>query len=500
MRILEWIKEYFKKFCSLFRKNKPGKILRDRIEKAKETRQKAIGDRIKKRIQQKEPISAGEISVLAEVQTAEELSEELGALGKKQTRFFDLVGIEQEVRALNERLIGIQIKQAQIGPILIPRKNSTDKDIEELERFLQKHDNKRGLVLSAASREKLKSRFDQFDRFFQERMLVKIYHIREEDRKREQDVKKQQLKELISRIENLINQGKFQEAKSQISKAYDGVSGLRDADLNKSFRAKLETLKIKLREGRTREEEKRQEKELKKQQEEEEHRKREEEKKREEDRQRKAREEQNRKQQEIAEKKKEKERQRQLQSLLKKKPNWQEFQEVLRANEVTVLYHFTDRANISSIKKNQGLYSWYFCDNNSIQILKPGGSPQSRQNDTTNGKKDFVRLAFNKEHPMLYIAQKEHRVTDPIWLEVDTEVVLWESTEFADKNAAAFRSYCPNIGKDLQYLKNIRFDILKKAKIFKHYNLAEEEKPFNQAEVLVKTWIPIKYITNINEF
>jgi hypothetical protein len=33
----------------------------------------------------------------------------------------------------------------------------------------------------------------------------------------------------------------------------------------------------------------------------------------------------------------------------------------------------------------------------------------------------------------------------------------------------------------------------------KHYNLPESEKPFNQAELLVKTWIPIDYIKNIEK-
>jgi hypothetical protein len=137
---------------------------------------------------------------------------------------------------------------------------------------------------------------------------------------------------------------------------------------------------------------------------------------------------------------------------------------------------------------------------NNITILRPGGSPDSRGNDTINGKKDFVRLAFNKGHPMLWVAKKDGRISDPVWLEIKTDVAFFEYTEFSDKNAAAFRSYTPNIGKTLEFLKNIRFDILKKALFVNHYNLMDDEKPYNQAEVLVKTWIPIDYISNINDF
>lgn len=58
--------------------------------------------------------------------------------------------------------------------------------------------------------------------------------------------------------------------------------------------------------------------------------------------------------------------------------------------------------------------------------------------------------------------------------------------------------YKPIIGKEVSNLENVRFDILKKAQRVKHYNLNDDEKPYNQAEVLVKTWIPLEHITNIN--
>jgi hypothetical protein len=86
-------------------------------------------------------------------------------------------------------LIKIQIKQKQIEPIRFSQEYTTDKDIEELERILQEHDNKQNLIFSTPAREKLKSRFGQFDRFLQERVLVKVYRIREEKRKKEEETR-----------------------------------------------------------------------------------------------------------------------------------------------------------------------------------------------------------------------------------------------------------------------------------------------------------------------
>ena len=37
---------------------------------------------------------------------------------------------------------------------------------------------------------------------------------------------------------------------------------------------------------------------------------------------------------------------------------------VMKLNNVEKLYHFTDRENLESIKKNGGLYSWDFCEKN----------------------------------------------------------------------------------------------------------------------------------------
>lgn len=133
---------------------------------------------------------------------------------------------------------------------------------------------------------------------------------------------------------------------------------------------------------------------------------------------------------------------------------------------------------------------------NNIDIPVSGGSMGSRENDKTNGKKDFVRVAFKKDHPMLFVAKNDGRILQEEWLNIDIKVAYFKNTEFSDKNAAAFSSYKPIIGKEVSNLENVHFDILKK----RYFDLEEDEKKYYQAEVLVKTWIPIDYITNIKEF
>lgn len=175
-----------------------------------------------------------------------------------------------------------------------------------------------------------------------------------------------------------------------------------------------------------------------------------------------------------------------------KKLNWLSFQEVMSENKVTCFYHFTDRANIPSIKKH-GICAWEFCSNNSIEIVLASSSEQSRSLDKRDNLQNYVRVSFTKQHPMMFIALKEGRIKDPVILEISTEVALWKYTKYADRNAVKNGA---KVGDNLDDFKRIRFDLVKKNKHFDIEN--EEERQFYQAELLILDKIPVKYINNIN--
>ncbi|QQS30754.1 MAG: DUF4433 domain-containing protein [Sphingobacteriales bacterium] len=493
MKIFDWIIGYFNKVRSYFRKNKQEQAVRDPIIETGRTSQEEIPSINEEIVKQEEPLTEVEISKLAEIQTATELQRLIAPPIKIRKRIFDLVEIEQEVTALNKKLIKVQIKQNQIEPVRFPQTYKTEKDIEELERILQKYDNKQNLTLSISAIDKLKSRFGQFDKFLQDRILTKIYRIREEKRRKEEETKKQQVKELIGRIENLINHGNLQEAQDQISKAAISITGLRNPDQKKSFREKLEVLKAEFRDRQIREEAKRQAKELKKQQKEAERKRSAEEDKREEERKRREQVDITRKQQEGDKKKKEEDKKQALQRLLDKKSDWQDFAKVLKNNGITTLYHFTDRVNISSIKETGGLYSWNYLDRENIDVARPGSGAEARWAARQFGLSDFISLSFVSDPPMKHVALKEGRISNPVTLKISTEVCYFIHTNFSTMNAADNRS---RKGSTIADLRQCRFDLFNR-----HYSaLQGDEKKYYQAEVLVKTWIPIQFITNINQF
>ena len=179
---------------------------------------------------------------------------------------------------------------------------------------------------------------------------------------------------------------------------------------------------------------------------------------------------------------------------MEKKNNWQEFQTVLDEHKIVKLYHFTDRENLESIIKNGGLYSWGDCEDKGISIAKPGGGLLSRDLDRRDGLQHYVRVSFTTQHPMMFVAMQDGRLSNPVILEIDPEVVYWKDSKYANMNATKSGA---RKGGTLDDFKQIHFQSVK---VRKHFDLPEEEQPYFQAEVLVKNFIPLEYIKNIGNF
>jgi len=179
---------------------------------------------------------------------------------------------------------------------------------------------------------------------------------------------------------------------------------------------------------------------------------------------------------------------------MEKKSNWQEYKAVLDEHQIVKLYHFTDRDNLESIIKNGGLYSWGDCEDKGITIAKPGGGLLSRDLDRRDNLQHYVRVSFTTQHPMMFVAMQEGRLSNPVILEIDPEVIYWKDSKYANMNATRSGAHK---GETLDDFKQIHFQSVK---VRKHFDLPEEEQPYFQAEVLVKNFIPLEYIKNIGNF
>ena len=167
---------------------------------------------------------------------------------------------------------------------------------------------------------------------------------------------------------------------------------------------------------------------------------------------------------------------------------------MLKEGRIHKLYHFTDRDNLESIIRHGGLYSWKDCEEKGIKIMKPGGSDTSRSLDTRDGLEYYARLSFVPDHPMMFVAMNDGRISNPVILEIDLEAALWEDTLYADRNMTKNGA---NVGGSLDDLKAVHFGLFWG---HRYFDMDDDAKMYYKAEVLVKNFIPLKYIKNIGNF
>jgi hypothetical protein len=93
---------------------------------------------------------------------------------------------------------------------------------------------------------------------------------------------------------------------------------------------------------------------------------------------------------------------------------------------------------------------------------------------------------------MMYVAQNDGRINSPVVLEIDPQVIFWESTRFSTMNAA--KSGVGAAGS-LEMFAAISFPLFKR----RYYDLSPDEKSRFQAEILIHQILPAEYILNLNQ-
>lgn len=175
------------------------------------------------------------------------------------------------------------------------------------------------------------------------------------------------------------------------------------------------------------------------------------------------------------------------------KSDAQEIVNFLHNNGIYYLYHFTESSNIPLIKSRKGLYSWSYLLSHDMKIPSPGGNDTSRGLDRDKGLEDYVRLSLCKSHPMAYrIHQESEGRANLVLLKIKLDVTMFESTRFSNVNATDKRA---KIGSDLEFIEeNLDFEAIALDWCWG----SDPRHKLRQAEVMVKTFIPSKYIINLD--
>lgn len=292
--------------------------------------------------------------------------------------------------------------------------------------------------------------------------------------------------ELESQIRKNMREVQDTAVKSKYNKFLSDLNKLREEIRKEEEERRLAELK------RQEEERKRKEEEERKRREEEERRAADERKRQEHERQERERREAER----LAEARRKEEAEmaekRRLENInSNKKVEAEDILAYLRCNGIRKLYHFTDKRNLTSIRIRGGLLSCQYLNSKNISVPNMGGDYHAAFSDFS--LKDYVRTSFCSNLPMAYkLWQRNNRQIELVLLEIDLEVATFEHTKFSDNNASA--SVC-NFGDDLEFIQsNIDLAATKLSRC------RSDDPDFGprQAEVMVKTFIPIRYILNID--
>lgn len=161
-------------------------------------------------------------------------------------------------------------------------------------------------------------------------------------------------------------------------------------------------------------------------------------------------------------------------------------------DKIPLLYHFTDRRNLESIRLNNGLHPYRDLVKQKIVIPAPGGNQWSHDADEMFGVDRYVHLCFRSQHPMEYVARQDGRITDSIFLQIHPSVLQIPGVLFTN-DVSNKSGVTPVAITDAV----IDYEVLYTRTDWSDPLIQQRLKQIEKYEVLVPCFIPLSHIRNI---
>jgi len=143
------------------------------------------------------------------------------------------------------------------------------------------------------------------------------------------------------------------------------------------------------------------------------------------------------------------------------------------------------------IRGKKGLLSLSELEKQGIKIPVPGGNEWSHRADKIKGMNKYVHLCFLDDHPMFDRVQFDGRIRDPIWLKIDSSILLKDEVRFCIdvSNKSGVSILSPK-----EAIEQIDFEVL-----FAHQNHNDPKirarlYAAKKSEILVPNFVPIERI------
>lgn len=128
------------------------------------------------------------------------------------------------------------------------------------------------------------------------------------------------------------------------------------------------------------------------------------------------------------------------------------------------------------------------------EVPAPGGNEWSHDADEFKGMDKYVHLCFRPSHPMEYVARKEGRIGDTIFLHINPDVLLWEGVRFTPEiaNKSGVEAYTIEAAMDI-----IDFEVLYTRTDWADPEIRKRLQQAEKYEILVPKRIPLNLIRNL---
>lgn len=165
--------------------------------------------------------------------------------------------------------------------------------------------------------------------------------------------------------------------------------------------------------------------------------------------------------------------------------------EILEKYKFDGIWHFTDESNLELIQKHEGILSLEELEKKGVKVPVYGGNDWSHDADKRIGLHSYVHLAFVDDHPMLFRAKQDERIPNPIWLKIDSSILLNSDARFtADvSNKAGVDVLSPNIAKE-----TIDFEVLFTRTDWTDPEIQSRRQKAIKSEILIPNIVPIDKI------
>jgi hypothetical protein len=169
-------------------------------------------------------------------------------------------------------------------------------------------------------------------------------------------------------------------------------------------------------------------------------------------------------------------------------------QDPFKKYTITTLYHFTDRRNVLKIRELGGLYSLAKLREMNIEIPAPGGNDWSHDADRYKGLDEYIHLCFRDNHPMEYIARKEGRIQESVFLHIHPDVLEMEGVKFTADVSNKFGVTICSVDEAKSI---IDFEVLYTRTDWRDPQIQQRLKQAEKCEILVPDHIPLGLIRNL---